>query len=62
MSTTPHVGHRCPSCTAEVLAVSIEMGDGQVLYRTCLTCELRWWEKDGMSVSREAALARIPRR
>jgi uncharacterized protein with PIN domain len=54
--------HKCPSCEGELLTVSIEMGDGQVIFRTCPACDLRWWEKGGSSISRDAALTDLPRR
>lgn len=38
------------------------MEDGAVSYWTCAECETSGWQRGDGSVSREAALAHIPRR
>jgi hypothetical protein len=57
-------GHRsCPTCGAPgLLRVSLNMTDGAVSYWTCSECETSGWLRGDGSVSREAALAHIPRR
>jgi transposase-like protein len=57
---------RAPKCIAcgsdELLSVSITMADGPVDFWTCSSCESTSWERSGGRVSREAALANLPRR
>jgi ribosomal protein L37AE/L43A len=57
-------GHAsCPTCGAHgLLRVSMNMEDGAVTYWTCADCETSGWQRADTIVSREAALARIPRR
>ena len=57
-----HPTTNCPTCGGALLSVSIEMTDGAVLYRTCPSCELRWWERNGTPIDRTKALAHLPRR
>lgn len=44
------------------MAVSISMADGPVDFWTCVLCETTGWERDGSQLSRDMALAHIPRR
>lgn len=57
-------GHKsCPTCGAPgLLRVSLNMEDGAVSYWTCAECETSGWQRGGGPVSRDAALANIPRR
>jgi len=53
----------CSSCgSPDLLSVSITMVDGPVGFWTCTMCEMTGWERGGSRVSRDAALAHIPRR
>jgi hypothetical protein len=62
MNTT-RVHAKCSACgSPSVLSVSITMADGPVGFWTCTMCEMTGWEREGARVSREAALANIPRR
>lgn len=58
-----HRHSSCPTCgTPGLLRVSLTMEDGAVSYWTCAECETSGWQRGDGMVSREAALAHIPRR
>jgi transposase-like protein len=53
----------CPDCgSTNLITISMAMGEGRVLFRTCPPCEARWWERDGSQISRDAALESVPHR
>ena len=53
----------CPTCGAPgLLRVSLNMEDGAVSYWTCAECETSGWKRGDGIVTRESALANIPRR
>lgn len=53
----------CSTCgSTDLLSVAITMEDGGVRFWTCSMCEATGWERDGVVIPRETALARIPRR
>ena len=53
----------CPTCgTPGLLRVSLSMDDGAVSYWTCADCETSGWQRGEGIVTREAALAHLPRR
>jgi hypothetical protein len=53
----------CTACgSADLLSVSIHMGDGPVSFWTCSLCEATGWEREGAGLPRNEALANIPRR
>jgi hypothetical protein len=53
----------CPDCgSTNLITISMAMGEGRVLFRTCPPCEARWWERDGSQITRDVALESVPRR
>jgi hypothetical protein len=53
----------CPTCGAPgLLRVNLNMEDGAVSYWTCAECETSGWKRGDGTVTRDAALAQIPRR
>ena len=63
MNTRPNVKIHCSSCSSDdLLTVSLAMPDGDVLFWTCSQCESTGWDRDGAMLTRDSALANIPRR
>jgi transposase-like protein len=63
MMRSPMEAVHCPDCGSDnLITIAMSMGEGRVLYRTCSPCEAKWWEKDGSRISRDNALAGVPRR
>lgn len=42
----------CPVCNRTYLVtIGVSLGEAQMTLRSCSRCDIRWWERDGKSVS-----------
>jgi len=51
---------RCPGCgSEEVLSLTMVVRDTDLRFTCCVSCESRWWEKDGRSVALPSVLGLV---
>ncbi|HEX2030628.1 MAG TPA: hypothetical protein VHL78_04400 [Actinomycetota bacterium] len=52
----------CQACGSPVVEIAMEMANGGVTFRMCLSCESRSWERDGLRITRQQAVQHPPKR
>ena len=62
MNTQTGQATGCRECGSPMIEVGMEMADGRVTFRMCVSCEARSWERQGVRISRQQAVQHPPRR
>ena len=63
MRRTSATNARCPTCGSnEVLTLSMLVGESDLQFTCCTTCEHRWWEREGSSIPLHSVLGLVSTR